>query len=110
MDQDRISDSRKRTKYWIYAAISIYAVSFVLMAAFGIYAIIQGQRVNKALCQVSNDNRTTLVNILESSKQQALERSISTDERNLIRISYDRLIALVPPVKCGTGGPRELEP
>jgi hypothetical protein len=115
VDQDNekasYETSRGNTVKWLYAAIIAWAISFILMAAFGTYAVIQGQRVNKSLCRVTDDNRTTLVKILETVRDQQLERSDSVLESNLIRQGFGQLIALVPPLKCSaTGGPKELGP
>jgi len=101
---------RGNTINWLYAAIIAFTIGFILMAAGGTYAIIQGQRVNKALCHVSDDNRTTLVKILKAVRDQNLETATTPTEANLIRQSFGQLIALVPPLQCTvTGGPSELE-
>ena len=103
--------NRGNTIRWLYAAIIAFTLGFILMAGGGIYAIIQGQNVNKSLCKVSDENRTTLVKILEAVRDQNLLRTSSVFERNLIRQSFGELIALVPPLKCTVGeGPKELEP
>lgn len=109
---DRTSaQNRQTTRRLFYTAIIVWAASFLVMAAFGTYVVIRGQQVNTQLCRVSDDNRTTLKTVLEKVKQQSLERSDDVFERNLIRQSFNELIALVPPLKCTTqGGPQELEP
>jgi len=104
-------DDRRGTVRWLYAAIISWAISFVLMGVFGAYVIIRGNQVNDALCRVSDDNRTTLVKILEKVRDNALLTATGVPERNLIRQNFAELIALVPPLKCNeSGGPKELEP
>jgi hypothetical protein len=105
------TNGRKKTRYWIYAAIIVQAISFLLMAGFGAYAVIQGQRVNKELCRTTDDNRTILKNILDTAEQQSLNSAQDIISRNLIRQGYNELRVLIPPLKCTiAGGPQELEP
>lgn len=91
-------------------AIVAWGASLIIMSAVGTYAIIQGQQVNQRLCEVSNDNRVILKNMLELAKRQALEGATDVLDRNLIRQRYNELVALVPPLDCTKhGGPQELE-
>ena len=103
-------NGRKGVARWLYAAIVLYAVSFIIISVFGTYVIIKGQQVNAQLCHVANDNRNTLVNILKAVRRQALERSTSVEERNIVRERYNELFAVIPPLACNTKGVKELEP
>lgn len=103
-------NGRKGVARWLYAAIILYAVSFIIIAIFGTYVIIKGQQVNQQLCEVANNNRNTLVNILKAVRRQALERSTSVEERNIVRERYNELFAVIPPLACDAKVVKELEP
>ena len=107
-DKDRPSyqNGRGATAKWLYIAIVALAVSFVITNAFGVYVIIRSNQVNNALCNVTNDNRHILRQILIESRRQAVENALSVQRRNLIRQSFNELLALVPTVACNkSGGP-----
>ena len=103
-------NGRKAVARWLYVAIILYAVSFIIVAVFGVYVVIKGQQVNQQLCEVTNNNRNTLVDILRAVRRQALERATSVEERNIIRERYNELFAVIPPLACNAKGVRELEP
>ena len=95
----------------LYTAVLIWGVACILLGAGGSYVIYQSQQVTKQLCQVTDDNRNILQQILNVAEGQSLTRADDITERNLIRQSYNELRALIPPLKCTSqGGPQELEP
>lgn len=105
------SAERKTTKLWLYTAILVWGLSFILISVVGVYVIIRGQQVNAKLCEVTNDNRNILINILNTAKEQQLENASDIFERNVIRQRYNELRVLIPPLDCSLqGGPQELKP
>lgn len=102
---------RDTTRHYVYAGVIIWAISIVLIGAIGSYVVIRSQQQAQALCRVSNDNRSILINVLTVSKNQMLETASDFFERNIIRQRYNELVAAIPPLDCSLkGGPKELEP
>lgn len=101
---------RSAPRLWVYVAMIAAAISILTMSILAAYALVELRATNRQLCQVSEDSRKIMRDILETSEELSLQQARSIQESIAIQTRTDELLALIPPIDCTKGGgPVELK-
>lgn len=87
---------------WIRVTVVVLAVAFASQSVFGAWAVRDGARTRKNICEVAAEGREALRLVIVRARAASLRANPGEERR--VREFYDPLLAEIPPVDCGPGG------